>query len=473
VREALVGESEVVSARGLLWRSQRWGLIGAVAAFAATLALAPVPALVALVALATVVYVATVAYRFFLFLRSATAEVLVVVDDEDARAVPDHLLPVYTILIPAYLEPEVISSLIAHVDALEYPKDRLDVKVLVEADDEETLEAIRRVDPGEQFEVVYIPPAQPRTKPKALNYGFSLARGDIVAVYDAEDVPDPLQLRRAAVGLSRLPEDVACLQAKLSYHNPTQNLITRWFTIEYAMWFSYFLPGLAASRAPIPLGGTSNHFRRKALRAMGAWDPFNVTEDADLGIRMYREGFTVAVLESTTYEEANSDFVNWVRQRSRWYKGYLQTFIVHLRRPREFTREVGWRGLAHFSLFVGGTPVLAFLNPVFWVLTVLWFAAHPAVIRHIFPAPVYYAALVSWALGNFLLVYLTVVSCKLNDLQEHLIAALLVPLYWVMMSMAAAKAMVQLIATPSLWEKTFHGLDTFQARGADVADGGQ
>ena len=214
-----------------------------------------------------------------------------------------------------------------------------------------------------------------------------------MAIYDAEDEPEPLQLRRAAVAMSRLDPDVACIQAKLTYHNPMQNMITKWFTIEYSLWFSFFLPGLASMHAPIPLGGTSNHFRRSALQALGAWDPYNVTEDADLGIRMFREGYSVRVLESNTYEEANSDFVNWMKQRSRWLKGYLQTYAVHLREPRELRQELGWKGLMHFTMFVGGTPILAIINPIFWLMTILWFVAHPAFIQEIFPAPVYYLGL--------------------------------------------------------------------------------
>src|ERR1700676_5318560 len=148
--------------------------------------------------------------------------------------------------------------------------------------------------------------------------------------------------------------------------------------------------------APIPLGGTSNHFRRSTLQAMGAWDPYNVTEDADLGIRMFREGYTVRVLESNTFEEANSDFVNWMKQRSRWLKGYLQTFAIHLREPRELKRELGWKGLMHF----------------------------------------------------------TIMSCRIANRGELLVPALLVPLYWIMMSMAAIKAVSQLVGAPSFWEKT-------------------
>jgi len=384
------------------------------------------------------------------------------VTDEEARAVPDSDLPVYTVLIPAFHEREVIEGLVRKLAELEYPPDRLDIRLLVEADDDETLDALAEVEPGANFEIIEVPAAEPRTKPKALNYGLTLARGEYVAVYDAEDIPDPLQLRRAAIALGRAGPDVACIQAKLSYRNPLQNVITRWFTIEYAMWFSFFLPGLSSLRAPIPLGGTSNHFRRDALREMGGWDPYNVTEDADLGIRMFREGYQVEVLESTTLEEANSDFVNWVRQRSRWYKGYLQTFFVHLRTPGEFVEDVGWRGLLHFCLFVGGTPILAALNPIFWAMTVIWFVGHPHFIQAIFPAPVYYAGMLCWGLGNFLIYYLTVLTCRLTGRSELLFQALVVPLYWVMMSVAAAKALWQLVGARSFWEKTFHGLDAGQ-----------
>lgn len=454
----LVEREPVMSARSSLSIGQRRGVLGIAAGLVLGMVVVPITTLSLVVTIVTVLYLAMVLYRFVLFIRSAKSDVVVRINDREAREYPAASLPVYTVLIPAFREPEVINHLIQNVAKIDYPADRLDVKILVEADDAETIAAIGDFDPGRQFELVHVPPSEPRTKPKALNYGLSLAKGDLVAIYDAEDIPDPLQLRRAAIALSRMGPEVACLQAKLSYHNPFQNLITKWFTIEYAMWFSFFLPGLASSGAPLPLGGTSNHFRLSALRAMGAWDPYNVTEDADLGIRMSREGFTVGVIDSITLEEANSDFVNWIRQRSRWYKGYLQTFIVHMRRPREFRREVGWRNMAHFCLFVGGTPTLALLNPFFWLLTVLWFIGQPAFIKEIFPAPVYYIGLFCWAIGNFLFVYLTVISCRLIRQSQLLFAALVVPLYWVMMSMAAVKAVWQLVAQPNLWEKTFHGL---------------
>jgi cellulose synthase/poly-beta-1,6-N-acetylglucosamine synthase-like glycosyltransferase len=449
----------LVSARSSFSIGQRRLLLAIALLLVVGLVFWTIPTAIAVVSVITVAYVCTTTYRFRLFIKSTHSDVVIVITDEEARAVPDSALPVYTVLIPAFHEPEVIDDLVRKIAELEYPPERLDVRLLVEADDDETLDVLANLDPGANFEIVPIPAAEPRTKPKALNFGLTLARGEYVTVYDAEDIPDPLQLRRAVVALGRLGPNVACLQAKLSYHNPRQNIITRWFTIEYAMWFSLFLPGLSSLGAPIPLGGTSNHFRRDALRSIGAWDPYNVTEDADLGIRMFREGYQVAVLESTTLEEANSDFVNWVRQRSRWYKGYLQTFLVHLRSPRSFLEDVGWRGLFHFCVFVGGTPILAMLNPIFWGLTVMWFAGHPHFIQEIFPGPVYYVSLLCWALGNFLMLYLTVLTCRIvSSGEELLLPALLVPIYWVMMSVAAAKAFWQLIGAPTFWEKTFHGL---------------
>ena len=456
----LAAKAPSVSVERLLTSGQRRVLLGLVGLLVACLVLSTVDTVRVIVGVVTLVYVVCIAYRGYLFVRSSRSDVLEIVTDDEARAVPDESLPTYTILIPAYREPEVISHLLASIARMEYPVDRLEVLILAEADDLETIEAVRDKDPGRQFTLVLVPAAEPRTKPKALNFGLTLATGELVAVYDVEDEPDPLQLRRAAVALGRLGEEVGCVQAKLSYSNPDQNLITRWFTIEYAMWFSFFLPGLASMRAPIPLGGTSNHFRRMALRSLGGWDPYNVTEDADLGIRMFREGYTVKVLESVTLEEANSDFVNWVKQRSRWYKGYLQTLFVHTRSPGELVREMGWKGSGHFLIFVGGTPLLAILNPVFWLMTALWFIGHPTFIQEIFPAPVYYLSLTCWAFGNFMLAYLTLLSCRITRRGELLWAAFAVPVYWVMMSLAAVKAFWQLAGRrPAFWEKTVHGLD--------------
>lgn len=420
---------------------------------------APMTTATALIATATLLYLASMSYRMKAFYDAIRAPAEIRITDDEARAIPDDALPGYTVLVPAYREPEVIASLIASIQALDYPRDKLDVKLLLETDDLETYDVARRTISGDHIEIVRVPPSMPRTKPKACNYGLMRARGELLTIYDAEDQPEPLQLRRAALALSRADPSVACLQAKLVYRNANQNLLTRWFTTEYAMWFSQLLPGLVAQGAPIPLGGTSNHFRREILERVGAWDAFNVTEDADLGIRLHRLGYSTLVLDSTTLEEANSDFVNWVKQRSRWYKGYLQTWLVHMREPGRVYRALGARAFLGFNLFVLGTPLLALLNPVFWALTLLWFLTNTVVIVQLFPGWIYYLALFSMLFGNFAFLYASIISARQTGNPQLVVAAMLSPVYWVMMSIAAIKALVQLLSAPSFWEKTTHGLD--------------
>jgi cellulose synthase/poly-beta-1,6-N-acetylglucosamine synthase-like glycosyltransferase len=455
-----------LSAYRTLESRQRYGLLGA--AFLALIALVVLRqnAVILVITFLILSYLAALTFRLYLFWTALRSPGEVVISDDEARAVPDDLLPVYTVLVPAFREPEVIEHLITNLRALEYPTSRLDIKMLLEEDDEATVEAGRALikPEDEGIEIVLVPKGDPQTKPKALNYGLSLAHGQLVTIYDAEDRPDPLQLRKAAISLGRASDDTACIQAKLVFFNTQQNLITRWFDIEYRMWFSQLLPGLSHVHAPIPLGGTSNHFRRDVLTEVGGWDPYNVTEDADLGVRLHRRGYKTAVLESTTHEEANSDFINWVKQRSRWYKGYLQTWLVHCRRPRSLYRDLGWKGFLMFHLFVGGTPLLAMLNPVFWLMTILWFVAHPAFVLHVFPAPVYYAGLLCWLGGNFVFLYACMLSAYETKQPKLTIAAALMPLYWVMMALAAAKATIQIIFNPSYWEKTQHGLDTLSVQ---------
>jgi cellulose synthase/poly-beta-1,6-N-acetylglucosamine synthase-like glycosyltransferase len=437
---------------------QRRVLIGALIVVAIGCAVDLRLTLIVIIALITTFYIAVVINRAVLFVLSGRPATIQRIPDEVALAWPEALLPVYTVLVPAYKEPEVIRQVIRNLDALSYPRSKLDIKIILEADDDDTLAAVRDLDPGAHFEVVVVPPAGPRTKPKALNYAMYSARGSIVTIFDAEDEPEPLQLRRAAIALERGGERMACVQAKLSFANVSQNVLTKWFTLEYEMWFAMLLPGLVHMGAPVPLGGTSNHFRRDVLEELGGWDPFNVTEDADIGVRLARRGYFCGMLDSTTLEEANSDFVNWVKQRSRWYKGYLQTALIHLRRPRDLIDGLGWQGFVQVILFVFGTPMLALLNPIFWFLTLLWFVASPHFIKELFPAALYYPAVASWVFGNLVVAYLTILTCRLSKRFDLILSALIVPAYWVMMAVAATKAFWQLIANPNFWEKTVHGL---------------
>lgn len=430
---------------------------------------APVVTSATVVSVLTVVYILALIDRLVLFRRGLLGGAITIPDDR-ARAVPDDALPAYTVLVPAYNEPEVVGDLIANMRAIDYPQDKLQILLLLEEDDDVTIEAARAVAADDLVTVVLVPPADPRTKPKACNYGLHFATGDVVTIYDAEDKPDPLQLRRVAAAFADLDDDVVCVQGKLSFHNGTDNVLTAWFTADYGIWFGYLLPGLMSSRAPIPLGGTSNHFRRTLLDEIGAWDPYNVTEDADLGLRIAVRGYRTAVIDSVTMEEANVDPINWVRQRSRWYKGYMQTWLVHARHPRQLFSALGPVAVYRFTMLLAGTPVIACINMLFWLIAAVWVAGQLPAIAGLFPGPIYYFSLISLVLGNSVMIYMNVIALREDGRGDLLWPALIVPVYWLMMSVASIKGMWQLIRNPSYWEKTFHGIAKTGGAGAEEED---
>ena len=456
----LADEFPELSMKRTLTRRQQVGSVTAVVVMAIAAIVWPVGFGITVMASMIVLYSSMLAFRVWLMWQRDERDPTLLIDDAETFSFQDHKLPSFSVLVPAYDEPEVLAVLLHHLDALDYPRDRLEILLVLEADDTATLDALADHELPEHFTIVEVPPCEPRTKPKACNYALQFCSGDIVTIYDAEDRPEPLQLRRVALAFRRSSDDVACIQCELSFYNGDENLITRWFLIDYRIWFTQFLPGLAASNTPIPLGGTSNHVRRDVLLEMGGWDPFNVTEDADLGVRLHRRGHRVGLVDSVTYEEANTDFVNWVKQRSRWYKGYLQTWLVHMREPGLLIREAGIGGFLRFNLFVGGTPVIAALNPVMWAMLVLWFVVEPSWIESIMPGLVYFVGLASWVVGNFVFYYLNLAAAYDTGRRGVFRAALLLPLYWVMMSLAAVKAVWQLIVNPNYWEKTVHGLSS-------------
>ena len=420
--------------------------------------IAPIVTLAVVFGVLSVFHLAVSLYKLRLVLKSLGAHAGVDVTQEEVDALDEATLPKYTILVPLFREAAVVPALVRGVHGLDYPRHKLDVRLLCEEEDEETIEAIRVLNLPAHFHLVIVPQSLPQTKPKACNYGLIQATGDITVIYDAEDRPDPDQLKRVVAAFRKSPENVACIQAKLNYFNSEQNLLTRWFTTEYSMWFDLMLPGLDQAKAPIPLGGTSNHFKTRELLELGAWDPYNVTEDADLGIRLYKAGLETAVIDSTTYEEANSDLPNWIRQRSRWIKGYFQTYLVHMRNPAKLYRQMGFKGFISFQLVIGGT--LTFLiNPVMWGLTTLFTLSQWDVIRQIFPGFVFYAAVFQLVVGNFVFVYANIAGTIHRGYFSLVRQALFSPLYWGFMSIAAWKGFWQLITNPFYWEKTEHGLD--------------
>jgi cellulose synthase/poly-beta-1,6-N-acetylglucosamine synthase-like glycosyltransferase len=380
----------------------------------------------------------------------------------------DADLPHVTVLVPAYREAQVVGSLMRNLTHLDYPVEKLEILLLLEEDDPETLEAALAAAPPEAVRILVLPDSQPRTKPRACNIGLAFARGEYVVIYDAEDRPEPQQLRRAVAAFEEGGQDLVCVQAALNYFNPDENLLTRMFTLEYSSWFDNTLPGLDRLGLPIPLGGTSNHFRTDRLRALGGWDPYNVTEDADLGIRASARGWRVAVIDSTTFEEANKAVGNWIRQRSRWIKGYLQTFLVHSRYPLRFVRTVGLKQAAAFVLLIGGTPAAFLSAPVLWAVFGLSLA-EPHLLPALTPA-LQLVNLLSLLVGNAGVVYLNLLATFRRRAYRLAPFAVLAPAYWVLHSVAAYKALWQLVTRPFYWEKTTHGLTNHADAPAPVVE---
>ncbi|MBM6404436.1 glycosyltransferase [Phycicoccus sp. CSK15P-2] len=458
------------SARQVANRTQK--VVGGVslAVLVVLLVLAPRATLIALSAVGGFGFLVSVAFKFVVCLAGARLDWFESITEEDLAGMSDEDLPSYTVLVPVFREANVVAHLIENLGALDYPPEKLQILLLLEQDDDETREAALASRPPETITLLTVPRGAPQTKPRACNVGLFFATGDCLVIYDAEDKPDPDQLRKAAVAFDRGEESLVCVQAALNYWNAEENALTRMFTLEYSFWFDYMLPGLDLRRMPIPLGGTSNHFRTAALRSLGGWDPFNVTEDADLGIRAAALGTTVGVINSTTFEEANRAYGNFVRQRSRWIKGYMQTTLVHLRHPVRLVRTVGWRATIGFALLVGGTPLSFLLVPPLYLAFVLSLLVPPDALSPYFPGWVLWVALLNLLVGNVLMIYVSMMGAFKRRRYRLVPWALLNPLYWLLHSVASYKALWQLVTRPHYWEKTDHGLSALGGGDAGPAD---
>ena len=380
-----------------------------------------------------------------------------------ARALRDEDLPVFTILVPMFREHQMLPMLAECLRKLDYPLGKLDIKIVLEEDDHETIEVARTLGLEGVFEIIKVPASNPRTKPKACNFALQFARGEYLVVFDAEDRPEADQLRKVVAKFRRSPPNTACLQCRLNYFNVDENWLTRMFTLDYSLWFDQVLPGLERLNVPIPLGGTSNHFKIEVLRELRGWDPFNVTEDADLGIRLTQKGYRVGVVDSTTFEEAPCHVGNWIRQRSRWMKGYMQTFLVHTRRPLHLLRTTGPLGFVGFVFFVGGTVLSALFNPIFWVMYWFWLVALAQGLDPVFPELLLFLSLFNLLAGNGAFMYLNMLAPMRRGWLHLIPYSFTISGYWLLISIAAYKGLWQLLHNPFYWEKTQHGLSRHAA----------
>ena len=375
--------------------------------------------------------------------------------DEDT-ALPIRF-PTITVLVPLFKEKEIAGHLLRRLKEMTYPREHLDVCLVTEADDFTTRASLGITTLPIWMRVITVPAGSVRTKPRALNYALGFAKGEIIGIYDAEDAPAPDQLEKVAIRFANRGPHVVCLQGVLDYYNPAANWLTRCFTIEYASWFHVVLPGFARMGMVVPLGGTTLFFRRDALEELGGWDAHNVTEDADLGVRLARHGYATELLHTTTEEEANGRIWPWIKQRSRWLKGYAITYVVHMRDPQKLLKDLGlWRFVA-FQIQFAGTLASFVLAPI---LISFWFVLlgfdHP--LLGLFEGKTLLtlmAIFISAELANLLAATVGVYKAKKTWLIKW---ALTMHLYFPLAAIAAYKGIIELVWKPFYWDKTTHGL---------------
>ncbi|MGL4235486.1 glycosyltransferase [Tabrizicola sp.] len=369
----------------------------------------------------------------------------------------DGIPPIVSIIVALYREADIAPRLVRRLARLDYPAELLDVILAVEAEDHVTLDALANAELPPWMRVVIVPEGQVKTKPRALNHALDHARGAIIGIYDAEDAPEPDQLKKVVERFQRSGPEVACLQGVLDYYNPRTNWLSRCFTIEYAGWFRLVLPGLSRLGLVVPLGGTTLFFRRDVLESLGAWDAHNVTEDADLGIRLARHGYRTELIDTVTGEEANCRPLPWIKQRSRWIKGYIMTWAVHMRAPRLLWRQLGPRGFLGFQVLFLGTIAQFLLAPLLWSFLLLPFGYnHP--LCAVLPDAAVWAIVSIFFLSEIANILIGALGLRRTDHGLSLLWVLTLKLYYPLASLAAYKGLFELASRPFYWDKTTHGL---------------
>lgn len=448
------------SARFVLNAWQGAALGAGAVALPVALVVAPVATTLALHSAVSVFFMACIVLRLL-----AACSVNATTARPRLSAVQPRRMPTYTVLVALYKEAEIVPDLLVALGRIVWPRSKLEIKLVCEEDDGDTIAAIEAQKLRPWIELIKVPGGGPRTKPKALSYALPLTCGDFVVLYDAEDKPHPLQLVEAWQRFCEEEADLACLQAPLAIASRTENLLTAMFALEYSALFRGILPWLARNRLTLPLGGTSNHFRRSILERVGAWDPYNVTEDADLGLRLARFGYRIGTITYPTQEDAPENIRAWLPQRTRWFKGWAQTWFVHMRSPIAAARDLGFGSFLVAQILFAGMLISALTYPI--VLTTglvaaAWVLAGQAITPSLSALFFLDVANVIFGHGAFLL--LAWLTLKRNERGGFWKLALLTPVYWAMMSVAAFRSAWQLYRCPHRWEKTPHKPHGLMAR---------
>ena len=366
-------------------------------------------------------------------------------------------MPRISMMVPLLKEKEIANALVKRLQALTYPKPLLDVVLVLEASDTVTKDTLARTELPDWMRVIEVPQAHNlMTKPRALNYALDFCRGQIIGVWDAEDAPEPDQLEKVARRFRDAPENVACLQGVLDYYNSRSNWISRCFAIEYATWWRMILPGVARLGLVIPLGGTTLFFRRPILEKLCGWDAHNVTEDADLGVRLARQGYVTELIDTTTYEEANARAWPWVKQRSRWLKGFLITWCVHMRHPRRLLADLGLLRFLGVQTLLLATFSQFLLAPLLWTFWLSMFGMPHPVALTLGPT-VMWSMIVFFVLSELLSLSMAMVAVSGRPHAHLMKWCFTLPLYFPLATLAAIKGLHEFVVRPFYWDKTMHG----------------
>lgn len=443
-------------------RRQQVAIIGSIALLAVMLLINLTEALVLVVGTVTAIYLVNCLIRMAFAGLSLQRNAMQFTDEELDQARIDA--PMFTAMIPIRREGlPILQRLAATLTQLDYPADKLQIILLLDDDEDETIENAMQAMPDNVL-VLAIDAVAPRTKPRVLNDGLRQATGEYVVVWDVEDAPEPQQLLKAVAAFrqaARTDPKVVCLQAQLAF-DPSlvdkPNALTRWQAASYNFHFRLLLPALDRLGLPVPLGGTSNFFKTEAIREIGGWDAWNVTEDLDLGIRLARHGWKVRMIDSTTWEEPNPLLGNCVRQWSRWKKGAMQTYLVHMRHPLQLWRDLGPGRFLSFQFTVGAPPLILLLNPILMVMSFMYWVVGAEWVSALFPTPVLYAGNFCLVAGNLFFIF-AIATASLHRKQFGLVpTALFSFFHWLLMIAAAYKAFWQLVTKRSHhWEVTQHG----------------
>lgn len=398
---------------------------------------------------ANLLFFSNIVFKVILFSSGRKSKTI----DNSYKNISEESLPTYSILLPLYKEGLVVKNLLKSMRKLNYPKSKLDIILIVEQFDRETIRFLNKETYDGLFRVVCVPKSNPKTKPKACSYALKFAEGEYLTIYDAEDRPEPDQLLKAVYMFRKERKEVACLQSKLHCFNFRESIIAFLFSVEYLIWFGIFLKGLERLSIPIPLGGNSNHFRTDILRHMGGWDPYNVTEDADLGYRLAKKGYTTKMLDSVTWEESPINFKSWINQRSRWIKGHIQTYMVHLRDSKRLKDKFGNMGVLGFHCFLI-LPITAYFLQILVVTSIFVETKDPCmlILKDLSSINMVFWIVFSIFLGGF-----AVIKNKWKNVRVVYVA--FYPFYYCLHFISAIIALYQLVFKAHYWSKTSHEFD--------------